>query len=240
MSGGEAEQVVRSAVPIPDLSIIDEGLRATVERLREAVRQVRPADLGRDLSRRTAEQGRRLVEASDDRRAAAILRAAHPAVAANVLAKCEPACGARLLDFMPTDHQVAILGTMRDEDRARIQSALDLDDKAKIERLLSYGDTAVARLMTPKVWRCPQSATVGDALAGLRAGQDSIEVAQNCYVVDDGGKVVGVVPLRLLAVTEPATPIESVMSRDPIAVSEETERAMPRRSSRRTTSSRSP
>jgi magnesium transporter len=223
MSGVESEEVVRSAVPIPDLSVIDEGLRAGLARLKEAVQKVRPADLGRDLSRRTVEQGRRLTEASDERRAAAMLRAAHPAVAANILSSCEPAIAARILDFMPTDHQVAVLGSMRAEDRARVEGALAPDDKAKVDRILSYSPTAVARLMTPKVWRCERTATVGDALTALRANQNTIEVAQNCYVVDDG-RLVGVVPLRLLAVTDPATPVESVMTGDPIAVQEETER----------------
>ena len=210
MSGAQAEEVVRSAVPIPDLSIIDEALAATPDRLRKAVQSVRPADLGRDLSRRTIAQGRKLLEASDDRRAAAMLRAAHPAVAANALA-------ARILDFMPTDHQVAILGVMSAEDRAQIEASLDPDDKAKVDRILSYGETAVARLMTPKVWRCERTATVGEALARLRAEQNVIEVAQNCYVVE-GVKLVGVVPLRLLAVSDSAVLIDSIMTRDPIAV----------------------
>ena len=223
MSGAQAEEVVRSAVPIPDLSIIDEALAATPERLRQAVQSVRPADLGRDLSRRTIAQGRKLLEASDDRRAAAMLRAAHPAVAANVLGSCDPALAARLLDFMPTDHQVAILGAMSPDDRAQIEAALDPDDKAKVDRILSYGETAVARLMTPKVWRCERTATVGEALARLRAEQNVIEVAQNCYVVE-GAKLVGVVPLRLLAVSDPGVLIDRIMTRDPIAVHEETER----------------
>lgn len=50
MSGGEVEEVVRSAVPIADLSIIDESIDQGPERLKEAVQKVRPADLGRDAS----------------------------------------------------------------------------------------------------------------------------------------------------------------------------------------------
>jgi magnesium transporter len=191
--------------------------------LREAVQKVRPADLGRDLSRRSVDQGRRLLEASDDRRAAAMLRAAHPAVAANVIGSCNPGLAARVLDFMPTDHQVAILGSMQPEQREQIEGALDPEDRAKVQRILSFGETAVARLMTPKVWRCEASASVGAALAQLRAEQSTIEVAQNCYVVDQG-KLVGVVPLRQLAVTDPDTAINAVMTRDPIAVQLETER----------------
>jgi magnesium transporter len=224
MSGAEVEAVVRSAVPIADLSIIDEGLDQGPERLKEAVQKVRPADLGRDLSRRTVGEGRRLVEASDERRAAAMLRAAHPAVAANVLGSCHPARVAKVLDFMPTDHQVAILGVMDPEDRAKIEGALDPDDKKKVEHILTFGETAVARLMTSKVWRCSRQATVGDALARLRAEDSEIEVAQNCYVVDDEGRLVGVAALRELAVKDPQTPVEGVMTPNPIVLQEDTER----------------
>ncbi len=193
MSGAEQEPIVRSAVPIPDLSIIDAALRGGNEVLKEAVVRVRPA------------------------------RAAHPALAGKVLGSCDPAHSARILGFMPTDHQVAILAAMAPSDRGKIEGALDPADKAKLQRILAYGETAVARLMTPKIWTCERSATVGEALSRLREDRTLIEVAQNCYVVEQG-RLVGVVPLREMAVLEPATSIESVMTPDPIAVSEETER----------------
>ncbi|HEY3746599.1 MAG TPA: magnesium transporter, partial [Gemmatimonadaceae bacterium] len=140
------------------------------------------------------------------------------------LGSCQPARVARVLDFMPTDHQVSILGVMSSEDRAKIEGALDPEDRKKVERILSFGETAVARLMTPKVWRGEVSANVEDALARLRAEDSGIEVAQNCYVVDAAGKLVGVVALRELAVKDPKTPIASLMTPNPISLDEETER----------------
>src|SRR5262249_32864847 len=56
--------------------------------------------------------------------------------------------------------------------------------------------------------------------------RDEIEVAQNCYIVDDG-RLIGVAPLRELAVAPPETPIAEIMTRDPIAVTEETSRGDP-------------
>jgi magnesium transporter len=211
-------------VPLPDLGPIDDALGATAEALRAAVQRFRPADIGRDLSRRSIEECRRILEASDDRRASAMLRSAHPAVAAASLASVEASHAARILGFLPTDHQVAIVGLVPEEDRARIESALDPDDRKTVQRILAYGETAVARLMTPKIWRCDRSCTAGRAVAILREKRDDIEVAQNCYVVDERGHLCGVVPLRELSVCAPETTIESLMTRDPIAVSEETER----------------
>lgn len=223
MSGASAEEVVKSAVPIADLSAIDAALRAGPDALRAAVLKVRPADLGRDLSRRSPDACRLLLDAGDDRRASAMLRSAHPAVAGNVLSAYDRPRAGKLLGFMPTDHRVAILGNISADDRAAIEGALDADDKAEATRILAYGESAVARLMTPKIWRCDHALTAGAALGLLRAGKGEIEVAQNCYVVD-GDRLVGVVPLREIAVAGPDTPLSDLMTRDPIAVSEETER----------------
>ena len=227
MSGGASEEVVRSAVPIADLSVVEQALRGDVQTLKAALKKVRPADIGRDLSRRAISVGCRILEASDDRNAAATLRAAHPSVAARLLAKTDVARAARTLSFMPTDHQVAILGALDADDRSRVEGALSEGDRATLSRMLAFPESAVGRLMTPKVWRCERTQTIEGALKVLADAADDIEVAQNLYVTD-AGKLVGVVALRELVVASAngkgAEPIEPLMRRDVIAVAEDTDR----------------
>lgn len=223
MSGSIEPDEVRSAVPVPDLRFLDAAVREGGAPLKAALKRVRPADLGRELSRRPLADGRAILGAIDDRRGAAMLRAAHPAVAAQLLAATEPARTCHLLAFLPTDHEVAILAALAAEDRARIEQAYTPDEKAEVDRLLAYPEGVVGRIMTPKLWRCERGATVGTALAALRDQADEVEVAVNCYVCD-AGKLVGVVPLRVLAVTAPDAPLASVMTADPIAVFEDTSR----------------
>src|ERR1043165_8695522 len=87
MSGAPdaGEDAVHSAVPVVDLTAIDDALRAGPGELKAAVKQFRPADLGRDLSRRPIEEARAIMDAIDDRRGAAMLRATPPVVAAPLL-----------------------------------------------------------------------------------------------------------------------------------------------------------
>lgn len=225
MSGAAAggDDAVRTAVPIADLSVIDAALRGDPATLKEAVKKVRPADLGRDLSRRPIRESAALLEASDDRRGAAMLRAAHPAVAAQVLAQIDCHRAGKLLGFLPTDQEVAILALLDPAPRARIEQSYDPEDKAAIDRLLAHPEAAVGRLMTTKIWRCERTATAGEALAILRAHADDIEVAVNCYVTD-GATLVGVVPLRALSIAEPAAAIAELMTPDPICVREDAQR----------------
>jgi magnesium transporter len=224
MSGAPDAEDVRSAVPIPDLTPIDAALHAGGAELRAAVKQFRPADLGRDLSRRPIAEGRAILDAIDDRRGAAMLRAAHPVVAAKLLGELEAPRTCHLLQFLPTDQEVAILGELPPERRAQIEGAYTPDEKATIDRLLAYPESAVGRIMTPKIWRCDRTRTVGDALDTLRADAAEIEVAVNCYLCD-GDRLVGVAPLRELACADRATPLDQIMTRDPIAVREDTTRA---------------
>jgi magnesium transporter len=225
MSGpAPGEESVRSVVPVVDLAEVDAALHHGEAGLRDVLKKFRPADIGRDLSRRNAEEGRLLATALDDRRAAQMLRAAHPIAAANVLEALDAERATSVVAFLPMDHRVAILAGMDAAARARVESAMDPPERNAVERLLALGPSSVGRLMTPRYWSVKKSATVGDAMGALRSEAARIEVAQNLYVVDDAGVLVGVAALRDLAVLDANTPVRDVMVSRPIAVPETCER----------------
>ena len=147
---------------LADLAEVDAALHPGVSGLLETLKKFRPADLGRDLSRRD------LAEALDDRRAAQMLGAAHPAAASNVLETLDAERATRVVSFLPMDCQVAILGGMDAASRARVEAAVDPAEKAAVDHVLSHGPSSVARLMTPRSRRVTKTATVGEALARLR------------------------------------------------------------------------
>ncbi len=225
MKSAPSEEVVKSAVPLADLSALDAALKDDdPAKLAAAVRGVRPADVGRDLSRRTLDEARRLFEATDERHASAMLRAAHPSVAGRLLLSCDARHAKDTLGFLPPDHQVAILAGLAPDDRQKIEGQFDGPDKERLAHALALNEAAVGRLATPKIWRCARDATVGDAMKILRDTQKDIEVAQNCHVVD-GERLVGLVPLRLLSVSAPETKLEELMTKEPLVVREDAERS---------------
>jgi magnesium transporter len=226
MSAGPSGETVKVVVPLADLSAVEEALgRGDPDALRTALRAVRPADVGRELSRLTLQDCKRLLEALDDRRAAAMLRAAHPRLAANALLLLDPDHAGRLLAYLPLDVQASILGGLGAEERALVERGVAEETRRQVERLVSHPETSVGRLMTPKVWRVERGKTVADALTALRERATAIEVAANCYVVDAEQRVLGVVPLRELAISPGETPLEQLMVKDVISVGEECERA---------------
>jgi len=223
MHGPDEPEHAHSAVPIPDLSELDHALRSGGPELRAAVAKYRPADLGRDLSRRTIDAGLRILHVLDKRHAAAMLRSTHPVVAAQLIARCDCAHAVQLLDFLPTDQQVAVLGLVDAAKRAELDAAMDPADREHVKRLLAFPEGVVGRAMTPKLWRAELGSTAGAALEELRAHREDIEVAANLYIVD-AGKLVGVAALREVAIAPPEALLADLMKRDPIAVQETTGR----------------
>ncbi|HVY61529.1 MAG TPA: magnesium transporter [Planctomycetota bacterium] len=215
----------KSALPRADLSAIDAALAGgDAGELAAAIRKVRPADLGHDLSRRPIAECARIIAAADDRPVASMLRAAHPTVAAGLLGALDPARAAKILLFMPIEVQAEIMGLVGRDAPERIDQALPADDRQMVDRLLAHAPASVGRLMTPKIWRAPRTDSAARAMGRLREKAHEIEVAANCYVVDEEERLVGVVPLRTLALLPANAPLAEVMTPDPIAVGEDSER----------------
>jgi len=223
-SMGGSEEVVHSAVPIPDLTLLDRALKSDEPTLRKTLEKFRPADVGKDLSRRPIDESHRILRAFDKRHAAAMLLGAHPAIAAKLLSSCDARLAAETLSFLPTDHRVGILALMDPENSAVIEQSLDPEERKTIRRMLAYPDGVAARLMTPKTWTCQVHQTAKQAMEILKQQKEQIEVAQNCYVLS-GKKLVGVIALRDVATASPETRIEEIMTRDPLVVNEETSRS---------------
>ena len=70
---------------------LERALRPRGPDLATVLKTLRPADVGRDLSRRSTREGATILAAADDRRAAAILRASHIGTAARLVSQLEPA-----------------------------------------------------------------------------------------------------------------------------------------------------
>lgn len=224
-SAPDADAAPKTAIKVADLTLLDRALKGDDAELTSALKRLRPADVGRDLSRRTVDTGHRIVNASSDRNAALALRAAHHSVAARIVAAMDATRAGKLLALLPTEHRVSVMSALEPSDLARLEAGLTPEDRAFVERTRALDISAVGRIMTPSFWSCAPTATVGDALSTLADGAEKIEVAPNCYVLDDARHIVGVVPLRVLATTRREKPVSEVMTTDIVSVLETLDRA---------------
>lgn len=94
---------------------------------------------------------------------------------------------------------------------------MEPDEAEEVRELLGYEEATAGRLMTRDVVALRRHWTVSETFEFLRSLED-VETLHYLYVVDREDKLIGVTPLRTLVISPTDATIESVMSREVVAV----------------------
>ncbi|MGN0660045.1 MAG: magnesium transporter [Emergencia sp.] len=139
---------------------------------------------------------------------------------------------------LPSDDQVAIVSGITDKEINFIVQEMDFDDKIDIleelpanvvdkilektpknERklintFLNYPDTCAGSLMTPDYISLQKDWTVGEAMEYIKEVGMDAETIYTCYVKDSGRKLIGIVSLSTLVITDNEVRIKDIMRTD--------------------------
>jgi magnesium transporter len=108
-----------------------------------------------------------------------------------------------------------------DEDKRRaILAAAPVEEGRQWARNLTYPDDSVGRLMELPQPVFPPRLTVKESTARIRELVKTTFVTY-AFVVDDGGRLVGVVTMRDLLLADEASTLEAIMLRNPFALKPE-------------------
>ncbi len=143
-----------------------------------------------------------------------------------------------VFSYLPSDDQLKIVEGITDAELSYIVDQLDFDDKIDIleelpanlvdkilektpkdERrlintFLNYPDTCAGSLMTPNYISLRKDMTVGEALAYIKEVGMDAETLYTCYVKDTGRKLMGIVSLSTLVITDDQIKINDIMHTD--------------------------
>jgi magnesium transporter len=176
----------------------------------EALDEEGAADLLQDLE---------LVDAGD------VLDQMRPEAAADVIEELEPSQAAVLISEMDADQAADLIGALDPDDRAAVLDALDPDTAREVESLLVYAADTAGGMMTTDLAALPTDMTAGQAIEALRVLHDDLgSNIRYVYVIDDVGRLLGVVPFRDLVFASPDTSLHQVMTTDLAVVRTDTDR----------------
>ncbi len=161
-----------------------------------------------------------------------------PAKAAEVIAQLEPEAQLEFLETLPRFQVRGILAELDPDDLTDLLQAaheekpelfaelielLDPETRAQVSRLLAYEEDEAGGLMTPEYVAVRAGMTVEEVLAFLRRAAPDAETIYYIYVVDDAGRLIGVLSLRDLIVADPATRVKEIMNENVVFVTTETD-----------------
>lgn len=173
------------------------------------------ADIIEDLDKKT----QAMVFASlDDERAADVLEELETRAQKNVLESLPVEKAADVLEKMPFDEAADILDDINRERANEILSEMDTHASREIKELMQYPEHTVGSIMVRDFISFKTTFTVEDTIKELRRLKPDADVIYYLYVIDEEGKLVGVVSLRDLVIAEPDTVLEQIMKKDVIYV----------------------
>lgn len=143
-----------------------------------------------------------------------------------------------VFSYLPSNDQLDIINEITDKEISYIVRELDFDDKIdvleelpanivdkilektpknerkQINTFLNYPEHSAGSLMTPSYISLMKDWTVSEALDYIRKEGPDAETIYTCYVKDTGRKLIGIVSLATLVVSDKGTKIKDVMITD--------------------------
>jgi magnesium transporter len=200
-----------------DYDTVREMLRtATPDRVLRFIGKSHPADIALLFKGLEPDEVRKLFEVlSSARRAAKTLKELPPDLLPDILALIDDEKVGRLIVRADPDDAVTFIDSLPEERRERILSLLDPERREEVRELIGYPEGTVGRIMTTDFLALSPNTTAQGAIDKIRE-RGELEAFFYLYVVDEIGRLVGVVPIRNLVIAPPARTLKEMMIADPV------------------------
>ncbi len=140
----------------------------------------------------------------------------HPS---ETLAALEPEEAAEIVEVLPDDDAADLLGELEPGAQEAILAQLeDPEWRKDVAELLQYDPESAGGLMTGDVVSARAGETIGQALDGIRRQAEEVEDFSEVFVLDDGGRLVGVLDFKDLVVNPPERAVSEVMEEPDVTV----------------------
>jgi magnesium transporter len=209
--------------------MVDErDIQAVVDDLRELLAEGEVARAAARIAALHPADGAEALSELDDVQRLAVFRELADEDAAEVLAYLDledqgaiagaltPTDLSDILDQMEPDDAADVLGELS-PDRAQATLA-EMEESQDVEGLLEHPDDSAGGIMLPHVVALRADMTAADALSQLRRLKPEEDIAYYIFVTDDERRLIGVLSLRQLVITDSETPIRSIMNPNIISI----------------------
>ncbi len=220
--------VRRIQAPIPPKSIRWEFCniveRDPQRRLRlnldyQKLENLHPADLADIVEELSPEERSAVIETLDSEVAAEALSEVDPKMQVSILESLDAEKAADIVEEMDPDEAADVMAELEEETSEEILEEMEAEPQDEVRELLEFEEDTAGGMMTTEYVVVPESATVEDALAAIRASEDLLEGLNTLFLTDADGRLTGTLPIARLIVAEPGSPASALTNSTLIKVS---------------------
>ncbi len=193
---------------------------ASDEQLAEIVESLSTQEILRQASMMDADERIRLLSSLTPESAADVIDEAHPEVAAAMIEDLDSIGAAKIMQELQSDTQADIVQVMEKDSSEALLSEMDFDSAENVRKLTQYDPESAGGLMDLETFSFRDSDTAGTVLRRLADEEDAFEQhrGQHPYILDEAGKLLGVVSLRNLLRNKRSMKLSEIMVSPAISV----------------------
>jgi len=177
----------------------------------ERIARLHPADIADIVEQLDPQQRTEVIEALDVETAADTIEEMEDREAAEIMEQLEEEKAADILEEMEPDDAADVLGDLPDVRSEELLEHMAPEEAADVKELLAYEEETAGGLMTTEFVAVRSDMTAEQTIEHLRRLAPKAETVYYVYVVDEDERLVGVLSLRDLIVSDPSAPVADVM-----------------------------
>ncbi|AFM41105.1 Mg/Co/Ni transporter MgtE with CBS domain [Desulfosporosinus acidiphilus SJ4] len=190
----------------------------TLSKEHDKLSTLHPSDLADIIEEYDKHTQVAIFNSLDEERAADVLEELETDAQLHVLANLSVEKAADVLEKMPADEVADILDEMEEEDAEKLLNEMEQEVSLEVRELMEYPDDTVGSLMTTDYISLNQSMTVNETLKELRHLKPEPDTVYYLYIVDDNEKLIAIVSLRDIVISELDIELKEIMHSDVIYV----------------------
>ena len=200
----------------PNLSSLQGELKLNI--LKEALSEIHPADLADIVEELDSEQRVTLLEKLEPSQASDTLEEIDPAIQRDIVFALRKDRVAQLIGEMTPGQAADILSVLPGDEKRAIFKLLDAKFVDKIGEIIEKQETNILSFTTTKFLKCGGEMTADETLRHFRISARGMDVVMYFYIVDEAGKLLGVLDIKELLIAEPANKLKDLMAENVISL----------------------
>jgi Mg/Co/Ni transporter MgtE len=154
-----------------------------------------PSDLADILEDLAPPERQALFESLDEEVAAETLEEVQPKMQKSLIQALDSEHIAGIVEEMDPGAAADLLSELPDEKSEEILEEMDPEERQEVEELLEFSHDSAAGRMTTEYISLPETARVADVHAALRDFEGDIELITDIYLIGEGERISGLVPI---------------------------------------------
>lgn len=178
---------------------------------RQMVEELHPADLADLLSQVSPVESMEFIQNLDPETAAEAISELEMDTQATIIKDMPSETAADIIEEMSPDAAADLIGELPDDIASDLLRKIEDEEAEDIQELLGHESDTAGGLMTTEYIHYPPGMTVAEAMLRFRKDAPEIESVYYIYIIDEEERLVGIVSLKDMLLTDSTTALGSIM-----------------------------